>query len=414
MSSQDDPERGIGAARDWIAAEMRSFSEASEGRMTVETPSFIQPPNGDRIDRDTNIINIVAILKGDTDPGGAYLISGHYDSRNSDPMDFEGEAPGADDDASGVAVSMELARIMSTRRTATTLMFVAVAGEEQGLLGATNLADQLTSENSTYDLQGMFTNDIIGSPKADDGTVDPHRIRLFGQGVNTNETETAQASRLILGGENDTPPRQLARLVREVASNDATNVTVNVIYRIDRFLRGGDYRPFLERGIAAARFTEPHEDYAHQHQDVRLEDGQQYGDLLEFCDFDFISRVARVSGAALWSLANAPGTPKNITIDALFLGNNSTLGWTLDEAVESYEVVWRATNAPFWSNVIDVGKTDTTTIRQSKDNAVFGVRAVGRMGIRARRSIRERVTAIDTVKSDWMVDCPIVVYEHLF
>ncbi|RYP58608.1 hypothetical protein DL769_008863 [Monosporascus sp. CRB-8-3] len=229
----------------------------------------------------------------------------------------------------------------------------------------------------------MFTNDIIGSPRADDGiTEDPHMIRLFAQGLPPLgvENATARERRLTIGGENDTPARNLARLVKEVAENEATGMNVSVIYRLDRYLRGGDHRPFLEAGFPAARFTEPHEDYAHQHQDVRVdpETGKQYGDLPEFCDFEYIARVARVNGAALWSLANSAGMPRNVRVNTTALSNDSTFYWDPpvggEEAVDGYEVVFRATNAPFWTDVIDVGLVNEVTVDLSKDNVVFGIR----------------------------------------
>ncbi|KAI0739148.1 Zn-dependent exopeptidase [Daedaleopsis nitida] len=390
MSSQTDPVRGIGAARDWLAAEMRSIAAGARPgtNVTITVPSYIQQPRGS-ISRPTNISDVVATIHGATDPNRVYVISGHYDSRVTDIMNFMDDAPGADDDASGVAVVLELLRIMIQRPAPpATIILAAVAGEEQGLYGADFLAQTLFNEGA--DVQGMFTNDIVGSPKADDGTVDPLSIRLFAQGVPTSESASRTATRESIGGENDSPARELARFVNEVASNDATGMNVRVIYRLDRFLRGGDHEPFLERGYPAARFTEPHEDFAHQHQDVRVDPatGKQFGDLIEFCDFDFITRVAKVNGAALWSLAQAPGTPKNVTMDTSVLTNNSTLSWALgsDVGLARYEVLWRPTDVPFWTNVIPVGMVNRVTVDLSKDNAIFGVRAVGRNGYRSPAS----------------------------
>jgi hypothetical protein len=234
----------------------------------------------------------------------------------------------------------------------------------------------------------MFTNDIVGSPRAEDGVVDPYVIRLFGQGLpplNVEATATRE-TRLTIGGENDTPARNLARFVKEVAENPSTQMNVSVIYRLDRYLRGGDHRPFLEAGYPAARFTEPHENFAHQHQDVRVEGGKQYGDLIEFCDFDYIARVARVNGAALWSLARSPGTPTNVRVNTTALTNDSTFYWDPPLAgevnVAAYEIVWRATAAPFWTDVVDVGLVNQATLHVSKDNVVFGVRARSTDGYR--------------------------------
>ncbi|KAI0057720.1 Zn-dependent exopeptidase [Artomyces pyxidatus] len=387
LSSQTDPKRGIGAARDWIAAQMRGMAAtALKGtNVTVTVPSYVQGP-ASRIPNDTVISNVIATIQGADEPNRVYVITGHYDSRITDIMNFTDDAPGADDDASGVAIVMELLRIMSQMPPPrATIILGAVAGEEQDLYGSTFLAQTLLEAGA--DVQGMFTNDIVGSPKADNGFVDANSIRLFAQGIPSSESAATVATRESIGGENDSPARQLARFVNDVASNSATNMNVRVIYRTDRFLRGGDHEPFLDRGFAAARFTEPNENFAHQHQDTRVDPvtGEQFGDLIEFCDFGFIQRVARVNGAAIWSLAQAPGTPKNVTMDTSVLTNNSTLTWALDPspAVAGYEVVWRATDATFWTDVIPVGLVSKTTVLLSKDNAIFGVRAVGKNGFRS-------------------------------
>jgi hypothetical protein len=382
LSTQDDPERGIGAARDWIFAEMKRYAEASGGRMTVELQSFIQQP-ASRIPVATRLTNVVATLHGTVDPGRVYVVSGHYDSRCTDVMDATSDAPGADDDASGVAVSMELARVMAKRRTAATVVFAAVAGEEQGLYGSTYLAEQFKLAGT--DIQGMFTNDIVGSSRADDGTRDPYTVRLFAEGVPTAETPAQANTRRSVGGENDSSARQLARFVRDVSDNDATGMHVRVVYRRDRYLRGGDQIPFLERGYPAARFTEPAEDFAHQHQNVRVENGVQIGDLPEFCDFGFITRVARVNGAALWTLAQAPGTPRGAGIVTSNLTNDTELVWELGKEADlaGYEVVWRETTAPEWTRVTKVGLSTRYTVDLSKDNVFFGVRAVNRAGHRS-------------------------------
>ncbi|QGK68253.1 M20/M25/M40 family metallo-hydrolase [Allosaccharopolyspora coralli] len=382
LSAQDDPERGVGAARDWIAEEMRRYAEASGGRMTVTVPSYVQEP-ASRIPEPTRISNVVATLRGDTDPNRVYVVSGHYDSRASDPMDATSDAPGADDDASGVAVAMELARITATRRSQATLVFAAVAGEEQGLYGAAFLARQFAEAGS--DVQGMFTCDIVGSSTADDGTRDPRSVRLFAQGPPTTEAPERAETRRTIGGDNDSPARQLGRFVHENGHRSATGMDVRVIYRLDRYLRGGDHRAFLEEGFPAARFTEPNEDYAHQHQDVREEGGVQYGDLPEFCDFGYIAGVARVNAATLWPLAQAPSVPRDVVVDTSGLTNDTTLSWSPGSgtAPEGYEVVWRPTAEPFWTHVIAVGDTTSATIDLSKDNVIFGVRAVAASGHRS-------------------------------
>lgn len=380
LSSQDDPNRGIGAARDWLFAEFQRIAAASGGRLSVELQSYVQPP-ADRIPVATKITNVVATLRGATEPGRVYVVSGHYDSRCTDVLDATSDAPGADDDASGVAVSLELARVLSTRQPAATIVFAAVAGEEQGLYGSRFMAQQFKAAGTN--IQAMFTNDIVGASRADDGMRDAHAIRLFSEGVPTAETPAEAALRRSIGGENDSPPRQLGRFVKAVAENDATAMTVRIIYRRDRYLRGGDHIGFLEQGYPAARFTEPNEDYAHQHQNVRVENGVQFGDLPEFCDFAFTTRVARVNGAALWSLATAPGTPKGAKIRTAALTNDSDLLWDATPGAVRYEVVWRETTEPDWTHVIDVGNALTAKVDLSKDNVFFGVRAVGANGRRS-------------------------------
>ncbi|OXM55634.1 aminopeptidase [Amycolatopsis alba DSM 44262] len=382
LSSQTDPVRGIGAARDWIFAEMLKSAGRSGGRMKVELQSYLQPPSPPRIPVATTITNVVATLRGSTTPERIYVVSGHYDSRCSDPLDATKDAPGADDDASGVAVAMELARVLATRRPAATIVFAAVAGEEQGLFGARHLATLYKAAGAN--VQAMFTNDIVGSSRADDGTRDPHTIRLFAEGVPTSETPAQAEIRRAVGGENDSPSRQLARFARSVAENDATGMSVRVIYRRDRYLRGGDHIPFLEQGYPAARFTEPNEDYARQHQDVRMENGKQFGDLPEFCDFPFIARVARVNAATLWSLATAPGTAEDVRIRTNQLTNDTDLVWRrgMDPDLAGYEVVWRETTEADWTHSIGVGDTTEAKVDLSKDNVFFGVRAVGKNGRR--------------------------------
>ena len=382
LSTQDDPAHGIGAARDWILAEMGKYAAGSDGRMTVELQSYVQPP-ADRIPVPTRITNVLATIRGSVAPERVYVISGHYDSRVTDVMDATSFAPGADDDASGVAVSMEVARVLSTHAPKATIVLAAVAGEEQGLYGSRHMAAQFKAAGA--DVQGMFTNDIVGSSRADDGTVDAHTIRLFAEGVPTAETPEEAAIRRSVGGENDSPPRQLARFVRAVADNRETDMTVRVIYRRDRYLRGGDHIGFLEQRYPAARFTEPNENFAHQHQDVRVEDGQQFGDLPEFCDFDYIARVAKVNAATLWSLAQAPGTPTGVGIVTSNLTNDTELVWDRgpEPDLAGYEIVWRETTAPEWTDVKRVGDVTTATIGLSKDNVFFGVRAVDEDGHRS-------------------------------
>ena len=383
LSVQDDPARGIGAARDWIFAELQGYAAASNGRMTVELQSFIQPV-ANRIPVPTRITNVVATLRGSVTPARTYVVTGHYDSRVTDVLNATSDAPGADDDGSGVSVIMELARVMATRSPEATIVFAAVAGEEQGLYGSDHLAQSF--KDAGVDIQGMFSNDIVGTGDAHDGTpADPHTVRLFVEGVPTSETPAQATIRQSVGGENDGPSRQLGRFVDDVASNPQTGMHVRQIWRRDRYLRGSDHISFLLRGYPAGRFTEPRENFNHEHQDVRVENGVQFGDLIEFCDFAYIARVARVNAAALWTLAQAPGTPKSVVIDTTQLTNQTTLRWAANPEPDlaGYEVLWRETTAPDWTNSRFVGNVTAYTIDLSKDNVFFGVRSVDKAGHRS-------------------------------
>jgi len=383
LSAQDDPVRGIGAARDWIYDQMQRYAQASDGRMTVQLQSFIQPVSP-RIPEPTRITNVVATLRGTTAPDRVYVVTGHYDSRVTDVMDATSDAPGADDDASGVAAVMEMARVFAGRRTEATIVFAAVAAEEQGLYGSDHLAQSLKDANA--DVQAMFSNDIVGTGNAHDGTrPDPRTVRLFVEGVPTSETADQANVRRSIGGENDGPSRQLGRFVRDVAENPETGMRIRVVWRRDRYLRGSDHISFLLRGYPAGRFTEPRENFQHQHQNVRVEDGVQFGDLVRFVEPWYVARVARVNAATLWSLAQAPSTPKGVVIDTSGLTNETTLRWPegSEPDLAGYEVLWRESTAPDWEHVAAVGDVTSVTLDISKDNVQFGVRAVDRDGHRS-------------------------------
>jgi Zn-dependent M28 family amino/carboxypeptidase len=329
-------------------------------------------------------VNVVATLPG-VQPASRnrlYVVSGHYDSIVRNVLDITSFAPGADDDASGTAAVMEMARVMSKHQFNATLVFIAVAGEEQGLLGSTHWAQMAKEKN--LDIQGMITNDIIGSSRAEDGHVDNSHVRLFAQGVpGSAQLSDEQRTLIRTGGENDTPTRELARKIKEVAEQHVKGMEVTVIYRLDRFLRGGDHSPFVERGYPAVRMTEANEIYRHQHQDVRQVDGIQYGDLPEFDDYNYIAQVARVNAAALADLALAPGSPKNVQVDTIKLENDTSLRWDAgpEPDLAGYNIVWRETTAPFWQHRVFPGNVNTYTVKGiSKDNYIFGVEAVGKNG----------------------------------
>ncbi|RMZ71814.1 peptidase M28 [Pyrenophora seminiperda CCB06] len=384
LSTFNSSTRGISAARDWIASEMQKYAAESNGTMTVEVQSYVQGV-ASRIPFPVTISNVLAKVTGSEDPSRVYVMTGHYDSRVTDVLNYESDAPGANDDASGTAVAMELARILAKHQPKATIILGAVAGEEQNLYGSTYLAQTL--KNSSTNVEGMLNCDIVGSSTGDRGQKDPFTIRAFAQGPPplSAESSTKAAQRLQIGGENDSPARELARFSAEVAANNATGMNVAIIYRLDRFLRGGDHTGFLQAGYPAIRYTEPNENFAHQHQDVRTDNGTVYGDLIEFVDFDFTARVGKVNLATLWSLAQAPAMPRNVTIDTTILDNDSRIKWIQSNSagVASYEVVWRPTTASLWTHMLDVGKVGYVVLPLSKDNVIFGIRAVGTNGYKS-------------------------------
>jgi hypothetical protein len=300
----------------------------------------------------------------------------------TDPTDGEKDAPGANDDASGTAVSMELACVMSRYRFDATLVFLAVAGEEQGLYGSTAWAKDAKAKG--LDIAGMFTDDIVGNSRSPEGRVERGRVRLFASGILPEKTLADDvAAALRTSGENDHPTRQLARFVKEAAERHVPNMKVDVHWRRDRFLRGGDHFPFLDAGYPALRFTEPAEDWRHQHQDVRVADGVQYGDLPEFVDFAYVADVARVNGAALAALALGPSVPREVEMENLRLEADTTLRWKRNPEpdVAGYRVVWRSTTAADWEHSRDVGDVTRVTLAGiSKDDYQFGVQAYDRDG----------------------------------
>ena len=380
LSEQDDPARGIGAARDWIFGEMQKISNDCGNCLQVEKQTFLQPKAA-RVAEPTNLTNVYAVLKGTTDPDRIYVVSGHYDSMCSSPTDAKCDAPGANDDASGTAAVIELARVMSKRKFDATIIFMTVPGEEQGLLGATYFAR--TGVETKMNIEAMFTNDIIGGVMSYKNSPDRKKVRVFSEGVPSDETEQQAGTRRSVGGENDSSARQLARYIKESSDKYLKDFSVWMIYRRDRYLRGGDHIPFLERGFAAVRFTEPNEDYTHQHQNVRTENGIQYGDLPEFVDFGYIANVAKVNMISLASLALAPAKPKNVGIVTARLTNDTDLKWdaNTDADLAGYEVVWRETTSAVWTNSKFVGNVLTFTAPEmSKDNYFFGVRAVDKDG----------------------------------
>jgi hypothetical protein len=402
-STESDLPAGTGvlAAADWLKSQFESYSQACGGCLEVKEDSFVEPPPAasktSRIVKPTPIRNVYAILRG-TDPVAAkrmYLVTGHYDSRETDVMNTRDPAPGANDDASGTAVSLESARVLSRLKFPATIVFVCVAGEEQGLNGSRHLAG--LAKQQGWQLEGVLNNDIVGGDTtAGDSLQDKSRVRVFSQGILPSAPVEQIQEMLALGMDNDTPSRQLAREVlavdrtyfppdgRLVKPGQAKPFTAVMELRLDRFLRGGDHLSFSAEDFPAVRFTEWRENFNHQHQHVRMENGIEYGDLLKFDDFSYIAQVARLNMATLASLASSPGMPTHVRVVTTDLDNNTTLKWDPPSAPSGavhYQIVWRETTANDWQFSTQAQKYGATsennaaTLPISKDNVFFGVRA---------------------------------------
>jgi hypothetical protein len=384
LSVQDDPQRGIGAARDYIKAQFDKIAATAGGRMTVELQGYDQPP-ASRIDVTTRITNVVATLHG-TDPASAdrvYVVGAHYDSRVTDVMNRTSDAPGANDDGSGTSAVLELARVLAPHPTEATIVFVTYAGEEQGLYGSTHFAE--VAKQAGMNIQGVLNMDIIGSPVGGSGLRDPRTIRLFSEGVPTSDPQLTTRQQAI-GGENDGISRQLARYIKEVGENGATGMRVKLVWRRDRYLRSGDQVPFLAQGWAGVRFTEPFENFNHQHQDVRVENGELIGDLPQYVDFRYLERVTRVVASSLAALARSPRPPAGALVIASGLGYDTEVRWPAspEPDVVGYEVVWRDSTEPLWTHARNVGNVRSAVIENlNKDDNQVGVRAIDRDGNRS-------------------------------
>jgi acetylornithine deacetylase/succinyl-diaminopimelate desuccinylase-like protein len=388
ISAQDEESikagKGIGAAREWIKAEFERYSKECGGCLEVKTDTFTEQP-AERIPKPTEIANVYAVLRG-SDPKQAdriVLVTGHYDSRNSDTFNVTDAAPGANDDASGTAVSLECARILSKAfgkgKLPATIIFLTVAGEEQGLNGSKHFAQMAKQQG--WKIEAVLNNDIVGGnlgPGQDAGVV-----RVFSEGLPAVATE-AEIKRIRgLGGENDSPSRELARYIADVGRSYDAGVKPLLIFRLDRFLRGGDHSSFNQQGFTAVRFTEFREDFTRQHQTLRTENGIEYGDLPKHVDFEYVSHVARLNAATLASLASAPAPPAAVKVLTKNLENDTTLTWEPSAGAASYEVVWRATNAADWEYVQTINGGTRATLKVSKDNVIFAVRAVDAAGHRS-------------------------------
>jgi Zn-dependent M28 family amino/carboxypeptidase len=391
ISAQDEASiktgKGIGAAREWIKAEFERYSKECGGCLEVKTDSFTEQPS-ERIPKPTEITNVYAVLRG-TDAQEAnriVLVTGHYDSRNSDPLNGTDPAPGANDDGSGTAVSLECARVLSQisrkakfRAIPATIIFLTVAGEEQGLNGSKHFAQM--AKQQAWKLEAVLNNDIVGGDRSPQQ--DASVVRVFSEGLPAVASESEIRRIRMLGGESDSTSRELARYIADVGRSYDAGVKPLMIFRLDRFLRGGDHYSFNQQGFAAVRFTEFREDFNHQHQNVRSENSIEYGDLSKFVDFDYVAHVARLNAATLASLASAPAPPADVKMQTKDLDNDTTLTWEPSSRASAYEVVWRSTNAADWEYVQTVSSGTRATLKVSKDNVIFGVRAVDAAGHRS-------------------------------
>ena len=381
LSTTADKKRGIGSAREWVVQKFNEFAKGSNGRMTAYVDTTTLAADGRRVDVAVSLGNAMATLKG-TDPTDdrIYLISGHLDSRVTDVMNRTADAPGANDDGSGVAAVMECARVMSRHPFPATIVFVAVSGEEQSLLGSGYLAAKAKKEG--WNIDAMLNNDIMGSNNSNEtNIIDNTKLRVFSEAFSVQDTGRALQNIRNLGLENDGRPRQLARYVKEIGERYVDNLEVMMIYRNDRFLRGGDHSPFVQRGYAAVRLTEMNENYNHQHQDLRTEKGVQYGDLIEFMDFEYLRKNTGVNLSTLANLAKAPSQPQAVLVDVKNLTNSTTLNWKapLHGKPKGYYVLMRETTSPVWQKKIYTAQT-TITVPYSKDNYFFAVQAVSEGG----------------------------------
>jgi Peptidase family M28 len=379
--------KGANATAGWIQSELERYSKECGGCLEVKTDDFIQEP-GPRISKPTKITNVYAVLRG-TDPANAgriVLVTGHYDSRNSDANNATEPAPGANDDASGTAVSLECARVLSQHRFPATIIFLTVAGEEQGLYGSAHFAKM--AEAQGWNIEAVLNNDIVGGDRTPGDTMqNPHVVRVFSEGIPSTADEKQLKTIRALGGENDGPSRQLARYIVSVSKEYLSPATFQplMVFRRDRYLRGGDHFSFNQQGYAAVRFTEFRENYNHQHQNVRTENGIEYGDLPKFVDYDYTANVARLNAATLASLASAPAPPINVRLLTKELQNDSTITWDQSPGglASSYEVLWRDTAAADWQHAQAVGNVTRVTLPVPKDNVVFAVCALDAKGHRS-------------------------------
>lgn len=376
LSDTTSSTRGIGAARRWVEAEFRGMSDACGGCLQVVLPS--DTVTGQRIPSPTEVVDVVAIQPGVTDPNRVIIIQGHLDSRVSDAMNATSDAPGANDDASGVAVVMESARVLSKQKFAATLVYAALSGEEQGLIGGRILADYAKARG--WEVLAVLNNDIVGNTHGLAQRVED-RVRVFSEGVRSAESEAQANARRSVGGEVDSPSRNLARYMDEMADSHLPGFDVAMVYRRDRFGRGGDQVPMVEAGFPAVRVTEASENYARQHQDIRTENGIAYGDTIDGVDFPYLARVARLNAITMASLASAPRPPAEVKIEGA-VSADTKVSWTASTGAARYVVWWRDTTAPTWqySQSVSGAEMSVTLKGVVIDDWFFGVQAISAEG----------------------------------
>ncbi|MEO6456165.1 MAG: M20/M25/M40 family metallo-hydrolase [Ginsengibacter sp.] len=381
LSTQNDTRRGIGAARNWVLKRFNEFAKQSNGRLSAFIDTTTLQPDGKRVDVPLLLGNVMATLKGnDPTDKRLFIISGHLDNMRTNVMDRTGDAPGANDDGSGTAAVIECARVMSKHSFAATIIFVAVSGEEQGLLGSAYMSSKAKKEN--WNIEAVLNNDIMGSNNSNEtNIIDNTKVRVFSEGLPFYETEKNAARIRALGLENDGMARQLARYVKETGERYVDNLEVVLIYRNDRFLRGGDHTPYVLQGFAAVRITEMNENYTRQHQDVRVENNIHYGDLLEHIDFEYLRKNTALNLCNLANLAKAPAMPDSVKIDVKKLSNSTYLKWQTPKTgkVKGYYVLMRQTTNPFWQKKIFTADNEIR-LPYSKDNYFFAVQSVNETG----------------------------------
>jgi hypothetical protein len=374
--------QGIVAARNWIKSEFERYSAECGGCLEVKTDTFLLQPKA-RIPQPAELQNVYAILRG-TDPAQAkrmYLVTGHYDSRNKDALNSTDPAPGANDDGSGTAVSLECARVLSKHRFPATIIFLTVSGEEQGLDGSGHFAKMAKEQG--WQLEGVLNNDIVGGNRTPGDTLQKSNVvRVFSEGLPAAATEADLRRIRSTGGENDSTSRQLARYIQEVAATyDFGTFAPQLIYRRDRYLRGGDHSAFNDQGFAAVRFTEYREDFHHQHENPRTENGIEFGDLPKFVDYDYVANVVRLNAATLAALASSPAPPAKARLITKELENDSKIQWGPGAGASGYEVLWRKTTDGNFPQENSTQTTETKVdLTESKDNVIFGVRSVDAKG----------------------------------